>query len=136
MITGRRLAGLLLLLMAVGLFWNQVSTNSSRWIIGVALSLAFAVPGVAVLAGKRWGLFLGLLVAIASLVFSGFVVGQANIGGASEFTDVLDFFGAGGNYSSFDVALLAIAYVLLSMVTVALLAGALMRNRRRSPDVS
>ena len=127
--TSRRTAGVLLVLMAAGLFWNQVSTDSSRWTIGAALALPFAVPGVAVLAGKRWGLFTGLAVAIVGLVFSGFVVGQANVGGASEFTEVLDFFGAGGNYSSFDVAFLAIAYVLLSLVVLALLLVSLIRGR-------
>jgi hypothetical protein len=69
-------------------------------------------------------------------VFSGFVVGQANVGGASEFTEVLDFFGAGGNYSNFNVAFLAIASVLLSAVTVALLSVALVRTRTRSHDAS
>lgn len=134
--TGRRLAGVLLLLMAIGLFLNQVSTDPSRWIIGAALALPFAVAGTAVLAGKRWGLFIGLGVAIVGFVSGGFVVGQANVGGASEFTGVLDFFGAGGNYSSFDVLLQALLFVLLSLVVVVLLLVALVRDRSRSPDVT
>lgn len=122
-------AGVLLLVMGIGLLGNQVATDSSRWLIGAALALPFVVAGVAVMAGKRWGVFIGLVVAIVSLVFSGWLVGQANVGGASEFTSVLDFFGAGGNYSSFDVVLLALAYVLLSLVALVMLLAALARNR-------
>jgi heme exporter protein D len=127
--TGPRSAGVLLIVMAIGLLWNQVATDSSRWVIGAALALPFAVAGIGVLAGNRWGVFIGIAVAIVSLGFSGWLVGQANVGGASDFTTVLDFFGAGGNYSSFGVLFLAMAYVLLSLVVLVLLLVTLIRRR-------
>jgi len=129
--TSRRLAGVLLVLMAVGLLWNQVSADSSRWILGAVLALPFAAAGMAVLAGRRWALFVGLAMASVGLVIGGFVVGQANSGGGSEFTEILDFFGAGGCYSCWDVLLLAFLFVLLSLVVVVLLLVALTRGRQR-----
>ena len=132
--TGGRMAGVLLLLMAVGLFWNQVATASSRWILAAAMVLPFAMAGTAVLAGTRWGPFVGLGVATVGLAIGGFVAVQANSGGGSEFTAVLDFFGAGGNYSSFDVLLEAAAFALISLVVVALLSAALMRRSRLATD--
>jgi hypothetical protein len=132
--TRRRLAAVLFALMAGGLFWNQVSTESSRWILGATLALPFVAAGAAVLAGKQWGLYIGLGVAIVGLVMGGFVVAQANLGGGSQFTGILDLFGAGGCYSCWDVALGAIVFVLLSMM-VADLVVVLMRDRpRRASD--
>lgn len=89
--TSRRIGGVLLLLMAAGLFWNQLSTDSSRWILAAAMVLPFAVAGTAVFAGKQWEVFTGLGVATVGLVIGGFVAAQANLGGGSEFTAVLDF---------------------------------------------
>lgn len=129
--TRQRVAAVLFALIAVGLLWNQVSTESSRWILGAALALPFAAAGAAVLTGTRWGLYVGLVVAIVGLVLSAFVVMQANLGGGSEFTGVLDFFGADGCYSCWDVALGAILILLLSLIVVADLVLVLTRDRPR-----
>jgi hypothetical protein len=50
--TGRLVAGSLLILMGVGLLANQAYADSWRWILGAAIGLPFAVPGLAVLVGR------------------------------------------------------------------------------------
>ncbi len=131
---GKRLiAGSVLVLMGVGLFWNQAFAGPLRWIPGVAMGLPFVLAGVGVVAGNRRAGWAGMILAGIGFVAASFVTVQANQPFESPFRNVLDFFGSEGCYSCWDVFLDAAGFCLASLIVAVLLAFALLGPRADWP---
>lgn len=122
----RFIAGSLLALMGIGLFWNQAFAGPERWVVGIAMGLPFVLAGLGVVAGNRRAGWAGMVLAGIGFVAAAFVAVQANQPFESPFRYVLDFFGSEGCYTCFDVFLDAAGFVLASLLAAALLAFGLL----------
>lgn len=128
----RIVAGLILIGLGAALFGSQLPLSGTRAVLGLSSLLLWAGAGVAILAGRSSGRWIGLVLSAVGFAVSAWATAQANVGDANVIADV--FFTADGpNFSWVEVALGAVAFAILSGVTAAMLIQRIDRDRIGPP---
>ena len=130
--TRRIVAGVLLIGLGAALFGSQLPLSGTRAVLGVSCLLLWGGAGVAVLARRSSGRWIGLVLSVVGVAVAAWATAQANVGDAKVIADL--FFTADGpNFSWMDVALGAVAFAILSAVTAVALIQRIDREVRNEP---